>query len=239
MTTTYLPGVVAVANQAAADDGLAHRYWRVLVVANSGNSQYVAINRLTMKFWPGGLPQAIDHSQTKDLFSAERSGFEAHQAFQETWPEDYGTGQLGNFNSIHDEAWSPNINDIAGEWLGYDFGTPVRVREFEIQARPEVAFVNHTARDVTLQYSDDAVIWVDVESFTKSNFTTTGQVQVYTVAGSPAQDLVEVGRLEAYAVMGGRAGRAQVQEMDARIVVGQIADAMNVQSMDVRIVIDP
>jgi len=241
-----LAGIISAAGGGGggpgADDGLAHRYWRVLVDANSGNVSYVSIAILELKAWPSGLNTSMDHDSTKAIVSDERAGWEGSQAFNGLWPEGWTTTEIGIVAGVTDVVWSPTASLIVGEWLGFDYGVgnAVRIREFDIQARVELSFANQTARDVTLQYSDDAVSWVSVESFTTSNFTSAGERKTYTVTGAPAQSTVEASALSTVAVMGGRTGAIQANEIGVRVVTGANGtDKLNASNMAVYAVIEP
>lgn len=63
-------------------------------------------------------------------------------------------------------------------------------------------FEDQMINEVELQYSDDALAWVAVESMTFGTGWSTAEQRVRTATGAASQDVLEVDHMTAHAVLG-------------------------------------
>lgn len=131
----------------AAPGGAGHRYWRVFVVTPDGDASWTSINRLEM--YSSALDGAarVDRCVGGTPISSTQGGFGG------------GEVRANAFDDTNASIWTtaaPAANRL-NCWLGYDFGSPIAIDRFALQARD--ASLSQTPRDFRLEYSDDAVTW--------------------------------------------------------------------------------
>jgi hypothetical protein len=130
---------------------MAHRYWRLRFP--SGNA--LGSGRTTMTVAEIEFHTSIGGSQAATGGTAAAStiysGYPASRAFD---------GNTGNF-------WSSNVNDTAGSWVSYDFGSTVDIVEFKMW--PLSGYATDMPRYIVCEYSDDNTNWTG--AFYANNLT--------------------------------------------------------------------
>lgn len=128
-----------------------HRYWRVRVELNNGES-YVRIGELAFKKAPGG-PNLCGGGTI--LFSnqfASSGDNSAAAAFD-------GTALTAT------AMLPPNGGTASGCWLGYQLPAPSVVTVVEITSRNDATYgPNGAPKNFTVQYSDNGAQWFDALS---------------------------------------------------------------------------
>lgn len=131
----------------SAPVGGAHRYWRVFIVANDGEPNWTSVNRLEMYSSALDGPARVDRCVGGTPLFSTQGGFSG------------GEPATGAFDDTNAVIWvtaapSSNRNNC---WIGYDFGSPIEIDRFAIQARD--TSVTMSPKTFRLEYSDDNVSW--------------------------------------------------------------------------------
>lgn len=139
--------VIQPSRFASAPVGGAHRYWRVFVVANGGEINWTSVNRLEMYSSALDGPARVDRCVGGTPIFSTQGGFSG------------GEPATGAFDDTNAAIWvtaapSSNRNNC---WIGYDFGSPIEIDRFAIQARG--TSVTMSPKTFRLEYSDDNVTW--------------------------------------------------------------------------------
>lgn len=139
--------VIQPSRFASAPVGGAHRYWRVFVVANDGQIDWTSVNRLEMYSSALDGPARVDRCVGGTPIFSTQGGFSG------------GEPATGAFDDTNAAIWvtaapSSNRNNC---WIGYDFGSPIEIDRFAIQARD--TSVTMSPKTFRLEYSDDNVTW--------------------------------------------------------------------------------
>lgn len=120
--------------------------WRVYITANGGQENYTGVAELEMAEEAGG--DNICSGGTI-LFSSEHGSYNSPLAFD---------GSKSTY------GWITASGQSAPCFIGYEFPTPVQIKEFRIWANdPGLGGVGSTPRDFVLQYHDGDD-WVDTEA---------------------------------------------------------------------------
>jgi hypothetical protein len=148
-----LPGIAGLAGFAGTagggGGGPGHRYWRVNVTANNGDSVLV-INELELFDATTGAKAT---GGTKSASSELNASYVAGNAFD----GDFLSGGAGT-------VWATNSS--ASGWLQVDYGAGNEkdIRAFTIWSR--VGFASQAPKDFTLQYSDNGSSWTTLITVT-------------------------------------------------------------------------
>lgn len=121
--------------------------WRVYITANNGDTQYSGLAELEMAEEEGG--DNICSGGTI-LFSSEHGSFDSPLAFD---------GSKSTY------GWITNTGLPTPSYIGYEFASPVQIKEFRIWNNDEPALTGpgSSLRDFVLQYHD-GTDWVDTEA---------------------------------------------------------------------------
>lgn len=138
-----------------------HRYWRVFIAnPQTGQTDWTSVNRIEM------YSSALDGPKKKDrctggtvLFSTQGGLFGNESAAKA-------------FDDINGDIWTTSPSGAArlNCYIGYDFGTPINIDRFSMQARE--GSITQTPMDFSLQYSDDNSSWTTL--FTPASQTSWG-----------------------------------------------------------------
>lgn len=142
-----IPGIVAQASTGQSPARMPHRYWRVFIVANDGEINWSSVNRLEMYSSALDGPARVDRCVGgTPIFSTQGGAFGTEPA----------TGAFDDTNAVIwvTSAPSSNRNNC---WIGYDFGSPIQIDRFAIQARDTQ--VTMSPKTFRLEYSDDNITW--------------------------------------------------------------------------------
>ena len=116
----------------------AHKYWRIFVWSNNGSSA-VAIGEVEMRATPGGADQCVGGTASA---SSELSGsFPASNAFNDNGGTSFWVASTGT-----------------GEWLAYQFATPVVVQQIALTSRSD-GYTTDAPKAFCVQWSDDGDKW--------------------------------------------------------------------------------
>lgn len=131
----------------SAPVGGAHRYWRVFIIANDGEPNWTSVNRLEMYSSALDGPARVDRCVGGTPLFSTQGGFSG------------GEPATGAFDDTNAVIWvtaapSSNRNNC---WIGYDFGSPIEIDRFAIQARD--TSITMSPKTFRLEYSDDNVSW--------------------------------------------------------------------------------
>lgn len=138
----------------------AHRYWRLVITANAGDADFLAISELEMRATAGGADQCNGGTPSA---SSINTGAEADKAFDNNATTRWSTGPAG----------------VTTGTLAYDFGSAVTVAEYTIQSHPTLPA--RSPKDFTLQWSDNGTAWTVADSRAATAWTTGGQIRTFTV----------------------------------------------------------
>ena len=111
-----------------------HQYWRVLGI-EPGDQSSVNYAALLFGFEGAVVPTTGGSAISSSGAATRDNAFDGNPATK----------------------WQSATNDVAGAWIGYAFGTPVRVDSFTLQAAN--SFQNRAWYSAALQWSDDGVTW--------------------------------------------------------------------------------
>jgi hypothetical protein len=152
-----------------ADVDIPHRYWRVRgpmnQIAGGGTSRAISCAILEFRSTPGGANIATGGTP---LASAILSG---------TYPASNA------FNGDGATFWisSNAIGDYGTQWIGYDFGSPVIVKEISWAKRPDSFGQSEALLLGAVQYSDDGSTWFTSWAFTTpATWPTGAETRVFT-----------------------------------------------------------
>ena len=150
-----------------------HKYWRVFVWSNNGSSA-VAIGEMEMRATPGGADQCVGGTASA---SSELSGsFVASYAFNDNGGTSFWVAATGT-----------------GEWLAYQFTSPVVVQEITLTSRSD-GYTTDAPKAFCVQWSDDGVKWQFGWGPIHSSGWTAGATRTFTTpdigyTGGGAQDV--------------------------------------------------
>lgn len=155
----------------------AHRYWRIYITANNGDS-YTGIAEVEFR-------DASDTDLTSPSMTVDQSSF---------FSSSVGANTVNNsFGSV----WVTNGGAMP-QWVSYDFGSAVDPKSVAI-ALEAYAISTRAPRDFKIQYSDDGSSWTDQASITGQTSWTADTFKVfpiatYTVSGTTTEDGAPVSR---------------------------------------------
>lgn len=133
-----------------------HLYWRLNVSATS--STHVTLAELVMRSAVGGADLCVGGAA-----SASLANNPAANAFDKSNATSWGA-----FGS-------------PAQWLRYKFAAPVSVGVVELTAEPgNVAGVNASPKDFTIQWSDDGTSWTTAATITGQTGWTANQKRTFT-----------------------------------------------------------
>lgn len=136
-----------------------YRYWRVKATATTGS--FVGCAEIEFRTSYAGPQAAVGGTALAD---SSFSGLPASNAFD---------GSAAN--------WACNGTGTAS-YIGYDFGSPVDIREMAWTNRSSAPTQNWTS--ATVDGSTDGTTWTTVATLTAASWTFGGQTQTFTVQGS-------------------------------------------------------
>lgn len=139
--------VIQPSRFASAPVGSAHRYWRVFIATNNGEANYTSVNRVEM------YSSALDGGGRIDRCVGGTPIFSTQGGFSG------GEPASGAFDDSNATVWvtaGPAANRL-NCWIGYDFGSPIEIDRFALQARG--TSLTQTPKGMSLQWSDDNVTW--------------------------------------------------------------------------------
>jgi hypothetical protein len=146
--------------QAGVPDTGPHRYWRMFITDNNGSADWTSVNRLEMYSSALDGPARIDRCSGGTPIYSSQGGSP-------------GT-ELAScaFDDVNGLIWttSPQITGRLNSYIGYDFGSPIAIDRFGVQARGlNATSVLQTPKSFRFEYSDDNVSWTTL--FTPSDQT--------------------------------------------------------------------
>ena len=142
---------------------LAHKYWRIFVYNNNGDTQFISIAELqmftTMVDSPNICAFGDDASASTNLTT-----YYASNAFQLGTTLDYCDSCISQGHE-----WLSDRYFITNQWLQYSFNRPVQISKIICNGGGGVE-VHRTyyPKDFDLQYSDDEVVWNTALSITNA-----------------------------------------------------------------------
>jgi hypothetical protein len=151
-------GLIINPHVLAAPAPSGHRYWRLLITANNGDTFRVGTLEVILATAPGGATVASGGTASA---SSENVAGDAAKAFDgDTTSSGWISANLSTLGGLH--AGNP-------QWLRYDFGAgnEKNIVEFGVGSYPASSSVNaRSLADFKLQYSDDGSAWTDAKSVT-------------------------------------------------------------------------
>ena len=142
---------------------MAHTYWRIYEVSPTGGG--LAIGQISMAATIGGSNQCVGGTATA---SSQYGGYAPSNSFDGN-PSDF---------------WSSNGGDV-GEWIAYQFPSPVDVLELVIFPRPDYLADKQGLRLFNLDYSDDGTTWTTFANWYAATWNA-GTSQTFDVIGGNA-----------------------------------------------------
>ena len=132
-----------------------HRYWRILITANNGNTA-TAIQELRM------LVSGENQAGVGKPGSASASSI-----FVGTGSNPPGAA-FNAETSNPDLAWSTATGAVYPHWLQWDFGVGVsrRIEVFEIFPQDRSDLLTRSPKDFAIQWSDDGVNFTTARAYT-------------------------------------------------------------------------
>jgi len=132
----------------------AHRYWRIVISANDGNTQYFGFTEVELRGSVGGS----DLMSTQTGVGAATAAREVNNS-NAAWRGADGSLTSGWLGTIPPVGITPENG-----WWQYDFGNPSQVGVSTADVRQIVIHGSFNAptaspRDFTLQWSDDGTTW--------------------------------------------------------------------------------
>jgi len=147
----------------------AHRYWRLLITANNGDTAFTVVGEL-------GLLDA-DYLPLTGLGTASASTTQGSQ-----------TAALG-FDGDPNTYWESLINEPPPHWLAYDFGTG-NAEEVAVATITADRDDERMPKDFEVQFSDDGLAWTTDTSFTGETEwdADNNELRGYGLAAAPPGD---------------------------------------------------
>lgn len=140
---------------------MVHKYWRVKFFTNNG-SAVTSVAELQMRATPGGADQCTGGTASA---STEFNGtLTAAKAFDDTL-----TG---------DSFWASNGAYVDGQWLRYEFATPVEVQEIALFER--VGEATQAPRSGAVEWSDDGSAWTQAWTWSTYGWRSVSDGRVFT-----------------------------------------------------------
>lgn len=138
------------------------RFWRALIHTNAGNIT-TSMTELTLAGSVGGPTQCVGGTASASSF------------------HDSGYIPAYAFDGVSSTFWLSSSAMPPDQWLQYDFGSPLPVKEVRITSRPDGYGNGETVVTWDLQGSMDGATFTTVASYTCTPWTTALQVQAFAV----------------------------------------------------------
>lgn len=166
----------------------AHRYWRLLVLANRGGWTEVRLGGIELRETPGGPNLSVSGNGTPSASSA--SSFPASNAFF-----------LSQDPGYYWQSTSPDGPPTA--WIKWDFGAgnAKAIRNLVLYAAGDTAY-GYDITDFVFQHSDDNSTWTDALNGTQSQ-SRPAVAQSFTIFDTVRYDFSGVAPMGSLAFYGG------------------------------------
>lgn len=227
----------------------AHRYWRVFINENSGNTSSVSVGKLEFREHPNGLDRTnpeIHPSAVGLAISSSESNtnkFQDGRAFDDRTLLDmrsaYNVSQF-----FENENWTTASGTATNEWIGYDFGVgnAFEISEVVLINRDD-DFIDQQIANFDLEWSDDNITWTSAITFEigKSDpfQRDRGRQSIVTAPWGNHAWGVEVESMDTFVATGKIVNGVSVDEMNITVPLGKINTGVSVQVMDTIIVVEP
>lgn len=119
-----------------------YRYWRVVLISNNGDSQYVTLTETELRASLGGAD--LTTPSTVVTASSYLSGYGPERTVD------------GIFTNI--SAWVSNPGSVTNQWLQYDLGTQIEVAQVALYSNNDETARN--PKDIRIEASNDGINFV-------------------------------------------------------------------------------
>jgi hypothetical protein len=221
-----LLGIIAGAAGGGGEDpvvgaDLAHRYWRMLMVANSGDPFYSGAQVVQFYRWTNDDLDLLHNGNTVVTVQKQKTFYERDHISDD----------------IDTTRWRGFVNPPAN-WIAVDFVVPVFIGSVAITA---ALTPNHDEAfsEFHLQFSDDGSAWTTAVTEAGGGNLTSGQRRVTENPSGDALTGVATGAMAAHVPLGRIANGTTVKQMFAHVILNRVVDAVGVYKMSTHIVLEP
>lgn len=134
---------------AAASSSPAYRYWRIYVIANNGDANYIGYDEIELRGSVGG----------SDLTNASTPT--TASTYDPSGP--YPASSTVDNNTSGSTQWLSDIGQNANQWARYDLLTPKAV--LQVAILPVIFGSSRAPKNFIVQGSNDGTVFKDIKTF--------------------------------------------------------------------------
>ena len=150
-----------------------YRYYKLVVSANNGASDYVSIAEIQLK-------GEVSYTENGTISDATKpgQGSVAFSAGNNTYP---GTKAFDDKGNVGDGRWLANKPTSSNpSWIRYDFAEGKKIIEYTVQSQ-SYNWAQRAPKDWTLQGSNDNSNWTTIDTVTSQTGWTQWETRSFTV----------------------------------------------------------
>ena len=149
--------MVAAATGAPA---ASYRYWRIFILNNNGNVDFLALNEVELRGSVGGAD-----------ITTPATPVTASTQYDATYDSKYTVDNL----LVDLPRWVSSPSAVTNQWLRYDLGTPTSIAQVAMCFNDPYA-PDSSPKDLRIEGSNDGTTFTPIKEFLNNTSWTTGAV---------------------------------------------------------------